>query len=81
MNVGPPQSLAHEPLDLDQSTRFPAAGFGHGREPVEITKDFGAMAKMSAGQLAQDEGVGEDQSVVEQGLELRLSPAEVSNPD
>ena len=69
MNVDEAEAGSHESMGVDEMHDFPMAGHRRLGKGLQQLKDFLSPGKVSAGQLADHEGMANNFLPLQQGLE------------
>lgn len=82
MGIHPADAAPRQPPPLDERHHVVVRGDRSGGQSSEVREDLRAMPKQgSAGQLANDERVGQDLVVTDQNRQRRIGPPEVIDPN
>lgn len=80
VDVDQSQATSYQHSGLDKFEDFGMGSFRRFRKPVEETKNYAAIAKIPARQLADDEGMGHYFASIQGVGERRLHGTEMIDP-
>ena len=80
MNIDEAKAGAHEPMGIDEMHDFPMAGHRRLGKGLQQLKDFPSFGKVSAGQLADHEGMANDFLPLQKGAQRGAASPKMINP-